>query len=117
VLFQDCDIRIFIQNNICQGTINGEIATLKVNIAEGLTDGSYPIVLKNMRLSETDITKYYDWDEVETTMTVDLIENIEYEMASGSQFYNLSGQFLTQPQRGVNIIRSADGKTRKVLVK
>jgi len=70
-----------------------------------------------MRLSETDITKYYDWDEVETTMTVDLIENIEYEMASGSQFYNLSGQFLTQPQRGVNIIRSADGKTRKVLVK
>ena len=96
---------------------NGEIATLKVNIAEGLTDGSYPIVLKNMRLSETDITKYYDWDEVETTMTVDLIENIEYEMASGSQFYNLSGQFLTQPQRGVNIIRSADGSTRKVLVK
>ena len=96
---------------------SGEIATLKVNIAEGLTDGSYPIVLKNMRLSETDITKYYDWDEVETTMTVDLIENIKYEMASGSQFYNLSGQFLTQPQRGVNIIHSADGTTRKVLVK
>ena len=96
---------------------SGEIATLKVNIAEGLTDGSYPIVLKNMRLSETDISKYYDWDEVETTITVDLIENIKYEMASGSQFYNLSGQFLTQPQRGVNIIRSADGTTRKVLVK
>lgn len=96
---------------------NGEIATLKVNIAEGLTDGSYPIVLKNMRLSETDITKYYDWDEVETTMTVDFIENIEYEMASGSQFYNLSGQFLTQPQRGVNILRMNDGTTRKVLVK
>lgn len=31
--------------------------------------------------------------------------------------YDLQGRKFTQPQRGVNIIRSADGTTRKVLVK
>lgn len=49
---------------------SGEIATLQVNIAEGMTSGEYPIVLKNMRLSETDISKYYDTDNVETVLTV-----------------------------------------------
>ena len=49
---------------------SGEIATLQVNIAEGMTSGEYPIVLRNMRLSETDISKYYDTDNVETTLTV-----------------------------------------------
>ena len=49
---------------------SGEIATLQVNVAEGMTSGEYPIVLKNMRLSETDISKYYDTDNVETVLTV-----------------------------------------------
>ena len=48
----------------------GEIATLKVNIANGLASGDYPIVLRNMRLSETDISKFYDSDNVETTLKV-----------------------------------------------
>lgn len=48
----------------------GEIATLQVNIAEGMPSGNYPIVLKNMRLTETDISKFYDSDDVETTLRV-----------------------------------------------
>ena len=48
----------------------GEILTMKVSIAETMTNGDYPIVLKNMRLCETDISKYYDVDYVETTLTV-----------------------------------------------
>lgn len=48
----------------------GEIATLEVNIAEDMAAGDYPIILRNMRLSETDISKFYDSDEVETTFTV-----------------------------------------------
>lgn len=48
----------------------GEIATLQVNIANGLVSGDYPIVLKNMRLSETDISKFYDSDNIETILTV-----------------------------------------------
>ena len=49
---------------------SGEIATLQVNIAEGMPSGNYPIVLKNMRLTETDISKFYDSDDVETTLRV-----------------------------------------------
>lgn len=48
----------------------GEIATLSIEIAEDMAAGNYPIVLKNMRLSETDISKFYDSDNVETTLTV-----------------------------------------------
>ena len=48
----------------------GEIATLQVNIADGLASGDYPIVLRDMRLSETDISKFYDSDNVESTLTV-----------------------------------------------
>ncbi len=48
----------------------GEIATLQVSIAEGMPNGNYPIVLKNMRLTETDISKFYDSDDVETTLRV-----------------------------------------------
>ena len=48
----------------------GEIATLQVSIAEGMPNGNYPIVLKNMRLTETDISKFYDSDNVETTLRV-----------------------------------------------
>lgn len=47
----------------------GEIASIKVNI-EGLEEGEYPITLKAMKLSETDISKYYEVAEVVTTLTI-----------------------------------------------
>ena len=37
---------------------DGEIATLQVNIAEGMADGDYLVQLKNMKLTESDIDKY-----------------------------------------------------------
>ena len=48
---------------------SGEIATLKVNI-EGMADGEYPITLKGVKLSESDISKFYEVPEVVTTLTV-----------------------------------------------
>ena len=48
----------------------GEIITMEVNIAQGMTNGDHPIVLKNMRLSEPDLSKYYDIDYVETALKV-----------------------------------------------
>ena len=48
----------------------GEIVMLTVNIAEDMADGDYPIVLKNLRLSETDISKFYDTEEIISTFTV-----------------------------------------------
>ena len=48
---------------------SGEVATIKVNIA-GLKAGAYPITLKAIKLSETDISNYYEVVEVTTTFTV-----------------------------------------------
>ena len=49
---------------------DGEIATLLVNISETMADGDYPIIMKNMKLSEVDIANYYTADYIETTVTI-----------------------------------------------
>ena len=49
---------------------DGEIATLQVDIANSMADGDYPILLKDMKLTETDISKYYTADLIETTVTI-----------------------------------------------
>ena len=49
---------------------DGEIATLQVNVAENISDGNYPVVLKHVKLTETDISKFYVTEEVESTMSV-----------------------------------------------
>lgn len=49
---------------------DGEIATLTVKIAENISDGNYPIILRNMKLTETDINNYYQTDYVKSTLTI-----------------------------------------------
>ena len=49
---------------------DGEIATLQVTVAENIADGNYPVVVKHVKLTETDISKFYVTEEVETTMSV-----------------------------------------------
>ena len=49
---------------------DGEIATLTINIDAGVAVADYPVYLRNMKLTETDISKFYTTDEVETTVTV-----------------------------------------------
>ena len=49
---------------------NGEILTVTLNIAEDMEDGDYPLLLKNIKLTETDISKFYETAEVKSTLTV-----------------------------------------------
>ena len=49
---------------------DGEVLTLKVKVAEDMADGDYPLVLTNIKLSETDISKYYEVERVKSTLTV-----------------------------------------------
>ena len=49
---------------------DGEIATLLVNIADNIVDGDYPIQLKGMKLTETDISKYYETALVKSKLTI-----------------------------------------------
>lgn len=49
---------------------DGEIVTLTVNVSDDMEDGDYPIIIKNARLTKTDISKYYIIDYVKSTLTV-----------------------------------------------
>ena len=49
---------------------DGEVAVLKVNIADDMQEGDYPITLKNIKLTETDISNSYQTDEVVSKLTV-----------------------------------------------
>lgn len=48
----------------------GEIATLKVKISETMAEGNYPIILKKVKLSETDIANYYLTEELKSKITI-----------------------------------------------
>ena len=52
---------------------DGQVLSFKVNVASDVELGDYPVILKEMKLSETDISKYYLTDYVESTLTV--VEN------------------------------------------
>ena len=48
----------------------GEIATLQVKIGENLEDGDYPIIIKDMKLTETNISNFYETSYLKSTLTV-----------------------------------------------
>lgn len=49
---------------------DGEIATLTISIDGGVVNGNYPVFLKNMKLTETDISNFYETESIETTLMV-----------------------------------------------
>ena len=49
---------------------DGEIATISVKLAEDMEDGDYPIILRNLKLTETYINNFYQTDYVKSTLTV-----------------------------------------------
>ena len=48
----------------------GEIATLQIQIDEGMPNGDYPFVIKNMSLNEINASVYYNHNYVQTSLTV-----------------------------------------------
>ena len=104
---------------------SGEIATIKVNI-EGLATGEYPITLKAIKLSETNISNYYEVSEIVTTFEVikptGISEMYKANEDNDGDYYDLSGRRVAQPTKGVYIRSTAgylQGKNngRKVVVK
>ncbi len=49
---------------------DGEIATLQVNIADDMAAGDYAVLLKDIKLTETDIAKFYITELLASTLTV-----------------------------------------------
>lgn len=49
---------------------DGVVMTLKVEVAEDMQEGEYPVSLKTMTLSETDISHHYDIECILAKLTV-----------------------------------------------
>jgi len=93
---------------------DGEIITLKINIDKNVPAGSYPVIIRKQKLSETDIAYYYETDYVESELIVTVADGINnVSQSDGAEtVYNLRGQRLSAPQRGINIVSG-----KKVVVK
>ena len=93
---------------------DGEVATLMVNIPADMSPGDYPVMLKDMKLTETDISKFYETDYVESTLSIipSSIEGVLNDGGREVQVFSLSGQRLAAPRKGINIIGG-----RKVVIK
>ena len=96
---------------------DGELITLKVNVAAGVADGDYPIQMKKMKLTETDISKFYEAELIETVVTIgdgtSGISNVNLN-DNDNRYYTLDGQLLQgkPTQKGVYIVNG-----RKVVMK
>ncbi len=101
---------------------DGEIATLTVNIADNVANGDYDVVVKNAIMTETDISKSYDADNIKSTLTVLDQTGVETVTANDERrdgsIYTVGGQLVgkkattSQLRKGVYI---RNGK--KIVVK
>ena len=78
------------QDETFTGT-TGEVATLKVNISASMALGDYPIVLKTMKLSETNINKYYETASIEATLTISSSVRTVLEEDNTTEFDDAAG--------------------------
>ena len=80
---------------------------MQVNISKDLDPGEYKVFLRDMKLTETDISKFYEAEEVEFSIKVmdgDAIHDIRATEEEGV-IYDLSGKAVSNPnQQGVIIV-------------
>lgn len=50
---------------------DGAVATLTVNISQDIALGDHAVIMKNIKLSETDISVFYTVEELESTITIE----------------------------------------------
>ena len=86
---------------------DGEIIMLKVNVDENQAERDYPIILKNIRLTESDINNYYDIDVLLSKMTVlnYMIGDINGDNAVNvSDYIGVANHILGNTPNGFNAV-------------
>jgi hypothetical protein len=77
---------------------DGEIVNLIVNIADNVANGEYDVVVKNAIMTETDISKSYEADNIKSTLTVLDQTGVETVTANDERrdgsIYTVGGQLV-----------------------
>ena len=93
---------------------DGVLFKLKVNVS-GMADGSYTIALKDIKLSETDITKFYKTTLYEAVMNIDTdtsIDAVSTDDLKGAVVFDLQGRRVQNTEKGIYIVNG-----KKVVIK
>ena len=93
---------------------DGVLFTLKVKVS-GMADGAYTIALKDIKLSETDITKFYETSLYEAVMAIDTedsIDGIKSDDLNDAVIYDLQGRRVKNSTKGIYIVNG-----KKVVIK
>ena len=61
--------------------------------------------------------KKYSSEPMVATLTTDGIESANFNKATTEKYYTIDGRQIQKLQKGLNIVKSSDGTTRKVIVK
>jgi hypothetical protein len=85
---------------------DGEVVMLLVAVNEDMAEGDYPIYLKNIKLSESNINQYYQAEQVESAMTV--IGYLMGDVTGGGivdvcDYIGVANEILGIPQEGFNM--------------
>ena len=84
----------------------GNIVGLNIDIS-AYAKGRYTVTVENSHESFS--------GEFDTQTTG--IKEVNNDVTKAVQYYSIDGKRISTPQRGLNIIRTSDGKTKKVVVK
>ena len=109
-------------NNDFFDKAEGVLVKVKVN-ASGVEDGSYTGYLKSIELSRKGTEGedgLYNLPDLAFNILVgapDAIEAINAENTQISEVYSVSGALQNGLQKGVNIVKYANGEVKKVIVK
>lgn len=96
---------------------DGEVCTVVVKAPEGVKEGSYPVILKNIVMSDPK-AKTYKADKLAANIIVDSatgINTVAVDSLKDCRIFSVDGKERQTLGSGVNIIRTADGKTVKVI--
>ena len=96
--------------------LNGKVAFYKVSAetAAVTVDANRAYLTKPSNTADSGIKAFFFGADNDTPTGISAIEIL---LSGSAEIYNAAGVKVTTPQKGVNIIRTADGKTQKVLVK
>lgn len=98
----------------------GTLATFKASCGAGVELGKYTGTVKTIEFSNADKSGLFTLDDVDFTIEVtdaDAIEAINADDANISEVYSVSGAQQNGLQKGVNIVKYANGEVKKVIVK
>jgi len=93
-------------NEECFNGNDGEVATLTVTVADDMPIGTYPIILKEMVLNETNYSIHYDTDEVVSSITINGTTGINAiaNPKTSADIYSVSGQRVSKPGKGIYVV-------------